>query len=394
MAKSKRYPHAFFRSGSWYHRVKELNEDFTIKYNKKGGFATPEEAEKSYALMDSNFKERLATLAAVKKKSISLSGYLLYWLNNVASPTIQSSTRMVWEYAINQLILPNIVPIKVDMVTTEYINMLLEKIAPYSKSAGNKAREVLFLAFKNAVKEGYSGRNPVKDSKAYPRGKPRIFVLNKSDAKKLTSSMYGGSWYLEYMLALFCGLRKGEIYGLKFSDVDFENRTIHVQRQVTAEYIYDGNGNRIGSRQVEKPPKTANSDRILRVPEIVLNEINVRKQLIDVNKHKFGEEYSDNDYISCQENGKPSSGSAFNSALTKACKNSGVRVITVHTLRHMFATVLCEQHVSLVKISALLGHSSIHTTFEYYCDVMDEKDAITDFLNEKFVCDEDENDEY
>ena len=36
MAKSKRYPHAFFRSGSWYHRVKELNEDFTIKYNKKG----------------------------------------------------------------------------------------------------------------------------------------------------------------------------------------------------------------------------------------------------------------------------------------------------------------------------------------------------------------------
>ena len=64
------------------------------------------------------------------------------------------------------------------------------------------------------------------------------------------------------------------------------------------------------------------------------------------------------------------------------------------TLRHMVATVLCEQHVSLVKISALLGHSSIHTTFEYYCDVMDEKDAITDFLNEKFVCDEDENDEY
>lgn len=55
-----------------------------------------------------------------------------------------------------------------------------------------------------------------------------------------------------------------------------------------------------------------------------------------------------------------------------------------HSLRHMFATILIEQGVPLIKISALLGHSSVNTTFEYYCDVMDENENIICFMNEKY----------
>lgn len=59
--------------------------------------------------------------------------------------------------------------------------------------------------------------------------------------------------------------------------------------------------------------------------------------------------------------------------------------MTVHSLRHMYATILTEQGVPLVKVSALLGHSSIHTTFEYYCEVMDEQERIMSFINDSFV---------
>lgn len=59
--------------------------------------------------------------------------------------------------------------------------------------------------------------------------------------------------------------------------------------------------------------------------------------------------------------------------------------LTVHGLRHMYATILTEQGVPLVKVSALLGHSSVHTTFEYYCEVSDEQDRIINFLNDEFV---------
>ena len=51
----------------------------------------------------------------------------------------------------------------------------------------------------------------------------------------------------------------------------------------------------------------------------------------------------------------------------------------------MYATILVEQGVPLVKISALLGHSSVNTTFEYYCEVMDENDKIISFMNSTFI---------
>lgn len=106
--------------------------------------------------------------------------------------------------------------------------------------------------------------------------------------------------------------------------------------------------------------------------------------MVEAHKVCMLENYEDNGYVSCQNNGKPHSMSAMNIALTKLCRRNGLPSISVHSLRHMFATILIEQGVPLVKISALLGHSSINTTFEYYCEVMDENENIICFLNEKY----------
>lgn len=101
-------------------------------------------------------------------------------------------------------------------------------------------------------------------------------------------------------------------------------------------------------------------------------------------KERFGEDYKDNDYVSCQPNGEARGVSSIYVALTSLCEKNGLPKITVHALRHMYATILIEQGVPLVKISALLGHSSVNTTFEYYCEVMDEEQNIICFLNELY----------
>ena len=83
--------------------------------------------------------------------------------------------------------------------------------------------------------------------------------------------------------------------------------------------------------------------------------------------------------------------SAFNTALNKLCKKASLPAISIHGLRHMYATILIENGASLSKISALLGHSSINTTFEYYCDISDESDNIKAFLDNTFVPEEEVN---
>ena len=119
--------------------------------------------------------------------------------------------------------------------------------------------------------------------------------------------------------------------------------------------------------------------------EAAANEMKKRFDLIEKNKNKLGDEYKNFDYVSCQENGRPHSLSAFNIALGKICKKAGLPSVTVHGLRHMYATILIENGASLSKISALLGHSSINTTFEYYCDVSDEDHNIKAFIDNTFI---------
>lgn len=98
----------------------------------------------------------------------------------------------------------------------------------------------------------------------------------------------------------------------------------------------------------------------------------------------MGDGYIDNGYLSCQANGVPHNVSSLNNEITKICKSANLPHITVHGLRHMFATILLEQDVSLPKVSAMLGHKSVATTFKYYADVIEGDRQIVNIINGVF----------
>ena len=389
MSKKTKTGAAFYEGSSWFHRVKLLHPDGTVEYTKRGGFQSAEEAEISYLKYEEEFKKASRRFEAKKKKNadIGVRDYLIYWFEDVFSERVENTTRMLYAYVLYDLILPNIQQdMKLRYANREYFDALLAIVAKSCESAGNKAREFLNMALKDAVMEDYIKVNPITATKTYPRKKPNVIVLNKMNIKKLLQAAYTGEWYLEILLALFCGLRKGEIAGLKFSDFDPENQTIYIQRQITANPVVIKGGSKISEYKViEKEPKTDNSYRRLKVPDVIAEEIKKRKNVIDADKQKYGESYFDHGYISCQENGVPHSTSAMNTALTKLCKRNGLPHITVHGLRHMYASILLEQSVPIYKIAALLGHASVTTSFEYYCDIMDENEQILNFMNSTFV---------
>lgn len=380
---------AFYAGNSWYHRVKILKDDGSVSYSKRGGFITAAEAEQGYLKYDKKFKKeyRNYQISHNLDRNVSFGDYLQYWFEEIFSARVENTTRMVGAYTLYDLILPNVDEnIKLKCVNTDYLNALLEMVSLASASAGNKSRELLNLALKEAVIAGYMKNNPVMGTKTYPRMKPGVTILSKEMLRVLLGAAAKSEWYLEILLGVFCGLRKGEIQGLKFDDFDRKEKTVSIKRQITSNPIIPRGQSKIETYSVvEKPPKTDNSYRTLRVPDEIMAELDNRRSLVEEYKNHLGEEFRDCGYISCQENGLPHSVTAMNAALTKLCRRNSLPHITVHGLRHMYATILIEQGVPLVKISALLGHSSINTTFEYYCDVMDENERIISFMNTQFI---------
>ena len=383
---------AFFYRNSWYHRTKELLSDGSTKYGKLGGFKTPDEAEKNYYICLKKYEdERRKYIVPKIDKEVLLKDYLIYWYENVFNTKVESTTSMVTAYTIYDLIIPNLpYDIKVRLATTDYINQTLEKIDKLGKTTANKSREVLYAVFKQITTDNILTVNPVNSAKLYKRGKPNITLLNKDEIKKLlAASCDNENWYLEILLALFCGLRKGEIRGLKFSDFNYEKKTVRISRQLANVYDLSKDEFKIKKLSfVEKDPKTKNSFRTLRVPDIIWKELEKRKQYVELNKIKYKDSYIDNDYINCQENGVPHAAKSLNAFIETQCMRCGIPKITVHGLRHLYATILIEQNVPIHKISALLGHASVHTTFDFYLDLIEEKQKITAFMNNTFSIEE------
>lgn len=389
MAGKSKNVSVFKRGNSWYHYVKILRDDGSTGYSKKGGFSTAAEAERSYRQHEEEFKKAYRTYQMSNKinTDIGLKDYLIYWFEEMYSSRIENTTRMVGAYTLYDLILPHMEQdIKLRLVNVEYLDSLLKMAAKATESAGNKCRELLNMAFKDAVTQGYVKNNPVPGTMPYKRKKTNVIILSKEKLRVLLAAASKSNWYLEILLAVFCGLRKGEIGGLKFSDFDMEQETVSISRQITSNPIIPKGQSKPEEYQIiERAPKTENSYRTIRVPAAVLKEINIRKKLVESNRKKLGDSYLDYGYISSQENGLPHGTASFNVALSKLCERNALPHVTVHGLRHMYATILVEQGVPLVKISALLGHSSVNTTFEYYCEVMDENDKIISFLNSTFI---------
>ena len=388
MKKSKESSPVFFERNSWYYRNKSLDEYGQVKYGKKGGFNSEEAARKAYETAEKEFlaQKRKKVLEGKNRQDVMLKDYLIYWHEEILSQRVESTTQTLVAYVLYDWVIPNIEnDIKMRYVNVEYMDELLERVSHCCASAGNTSRTYLNIAFSDAVAEGYITRNIIPNTKPYKRKPSKIRVLKKGKLKVFLKAASNNEWYLEFLLGLFCGLRKGEILGLKFDDFDFDAHTVSIKRQLAYDTSLEEKSNKVVSRNsIEKPPKTENSIRVLRIPDIVEREVKKRRKLVENNQIIMGNDYEDHDYISCQKNGKPHSQGAMNNALTKLCARNGLPTLTVHSLRHMFATVLIENGVPLVKISALLGHSSINTTFEYYCEVMDENDRIVDFLNEMY----------
>lgn len=223
-------------------------------------------------------------------------------------------------------------------------------------------------ALRQAVNEGLITKNPASDIKP-----PRIVrtrearVLNKEQAGRYLETLKEHRLYAAFLLEMTTGLRRGELIGLQWKDLDMEKLSIKIRRQVNRISQKDG------STILDYAPlKTPAAYRTIVLPSIAISELKRYKKFQAVEKLKAGKMYKDEDLLFCTPTGEKLDTRYLYRVHTKALKDAGIDHTAFHNLRHSVATLLLQAGESIKTVQDILGHSDAETTLNCYSHVIDE----------------------
>lgn len=360
------------RGDKWEVCYYELNQYGEKKRRSKGGFIDEDAADafltEKNAILERELK---GNKPYTENRDLTVSDYLVNWFENIYSQNIANNTATTYRYTIYRHILPALdKEIKLVDLTRKDLNELILRVAKTGPSYAKKTKEVFSVCMAVAIQDRLIIKNPV--SRLYvPRyEKKKVIILQISKIAELLYHASKTQRYLEILLGLMMGLRKGEIYGLKFADFDFQTQMVHIQRQIVYANEYD-QMERKSTIPFEKDLKTEGSERVLFVPDIVMEQVLVRKEKIEAAKRKYSH-YEDNDYVSAQKYGQGRAGSCLNGVLNKITAKMELPQMAFHYLRHMTASILLYLNYDMATISRILGHASVKTTFVHYCADLEE----------------------
>jgi integrase len=241
-------------------------------------------------------------------------------------------------------------------------------------------RRTLNQALTFAVEHEYILKNPLQYHRQRRSTKKAVANLNTSfkahaisQTKMIEMIEAIGNPFLKLVIALsgLMGLRRGEIRGLQWDDIDFEKKLIHIRMQLLTNH---------SERDLVK---TASSIRTLSIPDLVMERLLAVREMQEQAKLIYGEEKFAAGYVLAhclipQYIGKPFSSNYFSDSFKRELKKLKFDDMRLHDLRHSFGSNLIYQKVDILSVSSMMGHSSVAVTSEVYAHEIAELRAAAD----------------
>jgi integrase len=294
---------------------------------------------------------------------MTLEEYLADWLITEKS-VMRQSTWSYYDQLTRSYINPNIGRILLRDCRTENIQKFYNRLVNRKIGAPTiqKMHKLLRSALGNATKTGLISRNPVTYAKPPSVPFTEMKILDESQVSKFLVSIIGHKWEALFYLAITTGMRRGELLGLKWDDVDWIKQTIKVDRQVSST-----------SKTTVKflPLKTRFSKRIIMLGQKTIailreqNEHEQSKRLAAANR------WVENGLIFTNSRGGPLCPNYMTAEFHKLLEASGLPSIRFHDLRHTAASIMLNNGIPIIVVSRRLGHSKASTTLDVYGHLID-----------------------
>ena len=295
---------------------------------------------------------------------ITVAQWLEYWMDTIVRPNRAETTVYAYQKIIDNHINPAMGNVALTDLTAKDIQQYYidtQRATGLSSNTMRRHHDLLSSSLRTAVRQDMLLSNPV-DRVEPP--KSRLDEADFYDAQNLKRlyMLVGGHWLeLVVKLAGSLGLRREEICGLKWESVDFDRRLIHIKEARTA----------YGATIVQKETKNRSSIRMLYMPEEIYRLMWREKMRQQAEAPLREGDYNPDNHVVLDRNGAPYSPNALSLAFTRYIKRNNLPRVTLHGLRHSFATVASGQGVSLFDIGKALGHSTPATTGRIYTHLVD-----------------------
>jgi integrase len=296
----------------------------------------------------------------------TVAQYLDYWLS-VYKQRIRPRSHERYEQIIRLHLVPTLGKIKLDKLSPQHVQQLYSKKLEEGLSTNTVLviHGMLHKALKSAMRWGILAQN-VCDRVDVPRKVPyEIHPLTVEQAQRFLEAIRGHPNEALFILAITTGMRRGEIAGLKWHDIDMEHATLHVQRALTRMPTTMGGGYQ------EAEPKTEKSRRTIVLPDFALDALRNHGECQSEIKRKAGEFWQEHDYVFCTPLGTHiHPGHDILEEFKKLLKKVDLPDIRFHDLRHSAATMLLGMGVHPKIVQERLGHHDIGTTMNIYSHVL------------------------
>ena len=305
----------------------------------------------------------------VAKDKITLDEWYKTWLKEYKKNRVKIGTYTSYEKYYQSIIKKRLGSRQISEIRGEHIQKLYNDLVKegYALSSIKVVSAVLNGCLKQAMKNGLIERNPVGLAEL-PRqtGKKKERIALTKEQQDLFME-YAKESYLYHFFAVMLqtGMRKGEMQGLKYFDIDKKQNVIHVQR--TLKYI-EGQG------YIEDTPKTRTSTRDIPLTAAVAEHIEAQRKYWNFKVVNM------NQYLFCNEEGGPISRERIQAEIDRTVKRileagHDFPRITSHVFRHTFATRAIEAGMPPQVLKTILGHSSLAMTMDLYSHVLPDTKA-------------------
>lgn len=297
---------------------------------------------------------------------LTVGAWLDYWLEQIVRPSLASSTTHGYTMIVRNHLIPGLGNIRLRDLSPAQIQSYLnsKQLAGLCGNTVRKHQCLLHSALERAVQQKLIACNASGLVTLPSSSIPSHHFYDAETMARLFQALEGTSIEPMVKLAGYLGLRRSEICGLKWSNVDRQAKIITVAEARTA----------VNGRCVDKGTKNRSSARRLGYGGIVDLE-RLIDQLWDkyqAEKEKMGAAYHDGGFLLSHHGGRPYQPDYVSNRLQRLMKKTGLPYITLHGLRHSFASIANSRNVSLFGISRALGHSTTSTTARIYMHLFDD----------------------